>query len=228
MVLQTNNILKIDFRSLLLDMHDWKNRTYDLEYLNGLFSKAIINFGETEENINTAKSLEYGKIGENFGLKFKENSFFVYEIFQQLQNIPFPFFQQNLSSDFPGLEERDIYANLAFCEKVLRDLNTGGASLFWMNEAKLIGDLQRTEEKLLIGLNKRLKKIFSQDSIYFHYEGGRWGFVSENNYWAESLINSLEDVDFSRLDKNLSPPQISAGLRIMMLIFCIFESYRED
>ncbi|MFK7984133.1 MAG: hypothetical protein AB8G86_29430 [Saprospiraceae bacterium] len=62
-----------DLQSFLIDLHDLKNRRYDLAYFNQLFKSALLNFGSnTPDNLAAVERISIINNTKEFNIKLTQ------------------------------------------------------------------------------------------------------------------------------------------------------------
>lgn len=239
--------LYIDFRVLLLELHDFKNREYDLVHLNHLLRKSLLDFGsETPDNVAAAKQIEYGiSTQKKWGLKLTAHPELFKDYIQSLLKDTGAFFQTQ--SVFSDLSKEEWEASLSFAFLLLQDLTHPFGLVFRMKEIYYNGKEERLNAQILEKINSQTAYLIQNSSnlisnqvepnffkylefnIDENFEGHikRWGIKVKDYFFLSDLFSVLEsDVKIPETLKSkfsLNQQEWKAFNRFMVLLFLAFE-----
>ena len=229
-----------DLQSMLIDLHDFKNRQYDLTYYNELFKSAFLAFGSNTPDNNKAiekivlinKSAEICIQLKPQNLDFKE----IINLIEQSSAL-----YKTIKKELPDLTKNDWSAALNFTKLLLEDLKYSFGLVYRMKEVFDNGEEGRLTEKGLEKINTQTKliiqnysknKIIEGTTTIFNYlefdlqenketNTKRYGIRLKNYIFLSDLFSLLEEIPYPSFLKSQS--NWEAFNRIMVLILLAFE-----
>ena len=226
-----------DFQSLLLEMHDFKNRQYDLVYYNDLFKSAILSFGsETPDNIACVERIGFGATEKGFGLNIIGQKILLGEIIEII--VSSKILLKEVQNKLPDLTEEEWRSIMSFTQMLLDDLDQPYGLTYRMKEVYINGEDGRLNKRVLKEINKQTHLILEEhipeidaDQINKNLEFSsyknkkkniyRYGIRIKNYAFISDIFSILEETN--KPDFLESQSDWEAFNRLMVLIFLVFE-----
>jgi len=229
-----------DLQSLLIDLHDLKNRPYDLEYYNELIKSALLAFGSNSpDNLNAIEQIELVKSQEGFAIQLTQQSISFKKIISAIKSSTTLF--KAIKEELPDLSKKEWYAVFDFTAYFLADIKYSFGLTYRMKEVFDNGEEDKLNSNILTKINLQTKSIINdytkraklkQDIPIFDYVT----FGLQKNKEANTKRYGIRLKDyiflsdlFSILEEMTTPTFLStqtdwaAFNRIMVLLFLAFE-----
>ncbi len=228
------------FQHLLVEIHEFKGQTFDLEFCNERLSKGILAFGsETPDNLECVKHIEYGSNysgngkNERWGLKLKNTSILLTDLMEALSECPVP---SNIRYYFPDLTAKEWQDATTFSHLLFIDVEAPAGLMNLLQEAHEAGFSKTLNPILVHQFKAELKRIaqsveqpFSLNNVVFGIENTpyiRWGARLEEYAFISDIFNELESGEMPEQVKMkfpVSAEQWSAAMRLATLVLSAFE-----
>lgn len=191
-----------DLQSMLLDLHDFKNRQFDLAYYNELFKGAILAFGSnTPDNLEAIEHISITIKEQEIGIQLISQKLSFKEIITSLGQSSKIY--QSLQKELPDLTKLEWNAVINFVQLFLEDIKNPFGLTYRMKEIFENGEEERLTTNVLKKINDQTKLI-----VNTHYQK-----LKINN--TTSIFNYIQ-FDFS---KNKETNTKRYGIRLKEYIF---------
>lgn len=229
-----------DLQNLLIDLHDLKNRPYDLAYFNQLFKSALLTFGSNSpDNIAAVERISITNNTKEFRLKLTQQNISFEQILASLAFSDSLF--QATKKELPDLTKKEWLSILKFTNLLLEDIKYSFGLTYRMKEVFYNGEDNRLTPQILKKINTQTKSIIDKyaqkvkikhsntifDDVLFDLQENkeantkRYGIRLKNYIFLSDLFSILEEMSFPNFINNQADWE--AFNRIMVLIFLAFE-----
>lgn len=229
------------FRNILFELHDFKNRQYDLGYYNTQLQEILLSFGsQTPDNLNTLTQIVYGNVGENWSLKLKAKPILIIDAWKKLEGTRLPKYVQHT---FPDINQQEWQAVIQFISLILKDITSPFGLLMSMKEVWEIGKSDRfqySKEKInqkLFGLLEKQKQSSLGTEIMFDKAETpenwvmKWGLKTRlSHIFLSDIVAEIEGMPISTkfLQKlKIEKEDWEAVMRVIILIVSVFEGSQQ-
>ena len=229
-----------DLQSMLLDLHDLKNRQYDLAYYKELFKSAFLAFGSSSpDNIDAVEKIDLKNKQSGVSIQLMSPNLDFQEIIELILQSKTLF--KTIKKELPDLTKNDWTAALNFTKLLLDDFKYSFGLTYRMKEVFDNGEEDRLTQKGLEKINNQTKLIIQnylknkviEDTLptfnFLEFDlqenketnTKRYGIRLKDYIFLSDLFSLLEEMPSPSFLKNQS--NWEAFNRIMVLILLAFE-----
>jgi len=142
-----------DLQSLLIDLHDLKNRPYDLTYFNQMFKSALLAFGSSSpDNLSAIERISLINDKQEFSLKLTKQDISFKQVIASIKT----------SNSLFQLIKKEWQAVIDFTNFLLADIKYSFGLTYRMKEVFDSGEENRLTPQILTKINNQTKMLIDK------------------------------------------------------------------
>jgi len=229
-----------DLQSLLIDLHDLKNRPYDLTYFNQMFKSALLAFGSSSpDNLSAIERISLINDKQEFSLKLTKQDISFKQVIASIKTSNSLF--QLIKKELPDLTKKEWQAVIDFTNFLLADIKYSFGLTYRMKEVFDSGEENRLTPQILTKINNQTKMLIDKyakkakikntipffDKVLFDIQENkeantkRYGIRLKEYIFLSDLFSILEEINMPDFMNNQTDWE--AFNRIMVLMLLAFE-----